>query len=398
MSYKILGITPGDFSEVPKNLFKNLSEKHEILEIFDSKLNRPNKFYSHLKSYVQTTAMIGDLPSFPPQWRQLTDKNTWRWIKQTENCEKKIITLKNNVDFILQVGSKHGICRKDPLVPYIVYTDGTLEMELVDDRYPLSHLWASDAEKIKRKQLEYELYNKSKAVVTFSEYARQSIIRDYGIEEGKVSVVYAGNNFNKMPDSEGKNYSNKTILFVGRDFYRKGGSTLIKAFRIVKSKIKDAKLIIAGSEPRADTPNRIKTLYDFFGKKENDLKILNEEGIIVKGNLPHKELADLFREASIFVMPSVQENFGLVFLEAMSYKTPCIGTRVDAIPEIIDEGVTGCLVEPNNHEELAERIIRLMEDEDLMKKMGTNGRKRVEKYFTWDHVVERMTDVFNKVI
>lgn len=398
MHYKILGITPGDFSEVPKNLFRSLSERNDIVEIFDSKLNRSNKCYSHLKSYIQTTAMIGNFPSFPPQWRQLTDKNTWRWIKQTQNCEKKILSLKNNVDFILQVGSKHGVCRKEPLVPYIVYTDGTLEMELVDKRYPLSHLWASEEEKKNRKKQELDLYQKASAVVTFSEFARQSIIRDYGIKEDKVTVVYAGNNFNKMPDVEEKDYTSKTILFVGRDFYRKGGSTLIKAFRKVRLKIKDAKLIIAGSEPRVEAPNRIKTLYDFFGLKENDPKILQEEGIVVKGNLPHNELADLFKEASIFVMPSIQENFGLVYLEAMSYKIPCIGTRVDAIPEIIEEGITGCLVEPNNHEELADKIIMLMEDENLMKNMGANGRKRVEKYFTWDLVVDRMTEVFNKVI
>lgn len=398
MRYKILGITPGDYSEIPKNLFKNLSKKHEIIEVFDSKLNRPNKYYSHLKSYIQTTVMMGNFPSFPPQWRQLTDKNTWRWLKQTQSCEKKILTLKNNIDIVVQVGSKHGVCRKEPLVPYIVYTDGTLDMELVDKRYPLSHLWASEVEKEKRRKLELDLYQKANAVLTFSEFARQSVIKDFGIEGDKVSVVYAGNNFNKMPDCDEKEYNNKTILFVGRDFYRKGGPTLIKAFRKVKHKIKDAKLIIAGSEPQVEIPSRIKTVYDFFGLKNNDPMILQEEGIVIKGNLPHNELADLFKEASIFVMPSIQENFGLVYLEAMSYKMPCIGSNVDAIPEIIEDGITGCLVEPNNHEELADKIIMLMENENLMKDMGIAGRKRVEKYFTWDLVVDRMTEVINKVI
>jgi glycosyltransferase involved in cell wall biosynthesis len=398
MPYKIMGITPGSYSEVPKNLFRNLSERHDIVEIFDSSLNRPDRSYSHLKSYIQTAAILGNFPSFPAQWRQLSDKNTWRWLKATRNCEKKIMTLKNNLDFILQVGSKHGVCRKKPLVPYVVYTDGTMEMEVVDERYPLSHLYASEAEKKIRKKLELELYQNANAVLTFSEFVRQSVIMDYGIEENKVSVVYAGNNFNEVTYSEEKDYDNKTILFIGRDFYRKGGLTLIKAFKNVKRKIKDAKLIIVGSDSRLQTPNRIKTLHDFLGLKSNDSEEKSEEGIIFKGNLPHNELADIFKEASIFVMPSIQENFGLVYLEAMSHKIPCIGSNVDATPEIIEDGSTGYLIEPNNHEELAEKIIMLMEDENLMKEMGIKGRKRVEKYFTWDLVVDRMTEVFKKVI
>ena len=96
--------------------------------------------------------------------------------------------------------------------------------------------------------------------------------------------------------------------------------------------------------------------------------------------------------------PSVQENFGHVFLEAMANKMPCIGTTVDAMPEIIQNDSTGFLVPPNNPKQLAEKLILLLEDENLMKEMGNKGRKRVEKYFTWDKVVDRMTEVFDKVI
>jgi len=86
--------------------------------------------------------------------------------------------------------------------------------------------------------------------------------------------------------------------------------------------------------------------------------------------------------ASVFAMPSIQENFRHVFLEAMAYKTPCIGTAVDAMPEIIENGKTGFLVPPNDHKELADKLILLLEEENLMKRMGEPGRRRVEKYFT----------------
>jgi len=82
----------------------------------------------------------------------------------------------------------------------------------------------------------------------------------------------------------------------------------------------------------------------------------------------------------------------------MAYKTPCIGTTVDAMPEIIENGKTGFLVPPNDHKELADKLILLLEDENFMKRMGESGRRRVEKYFTWDIVVDRMTKEFERVL
>jgi len=104
----------------------------------------------------------------------------------------------------------------------------------------------------------------------------------------------------------------------------------------------------------------------------------------------------LYEHASVFAMPSIQENFGHVFLEAMAYKTPCIGTTVDAMPEIIEEGKTGFLVPPNDYKQLADRLILLLEDENLMRKMGEQGRERFKRYFTWDLVINRMNKQFEK--
>lgn len=80
----------------------------------------------------------------------------------------------------------------------------------------------------------------------------------------------------------------------------------------------------------------------------------------------------------------------------MAYKTPCIGSTADAMPEIIEDGKTGLLAPPNDYKQLAEKLILLLEDENLMKKMGEQGRERMEKYFTWDLVVDRMTEEFKK--
>ena len=395
MSYRIMGIVPGSYSGVPEYIFAALAKKHNnIVKIFDSSLSKPLRYYSHLKSYIHTTIALRDLPSYPNQWLQLTDKNKWRWLKETELCERAIKRQKDNIDFVLQIGSKHGVCKKKPTVPYIVYTDGTRAIS--EREYPMFRLWSSKAEKAARIKLEMELYRNASLVLTFSDCARMSVINDYGIDENKVVTVYAGANLKEIPSSVEKDYSKKTILFVGIDFYRKGGPTLIEAFKEVKKEVKDAKLIIV-SEPNLNFPSRIHTLFDFFGIRVSEPKI-NLPDIVIKGHVPYEELIQLYKDASIFAMPSIQENFGHVFLEAMAYKTPCIGTTVDAMPEIIEDSRTGFLIPPNDYKQLADKLILLLEDENLLRKMGEEGRKRVEKCFTWDLVVERMTKQFERVI
>ena len=394
MSYRIMGIVPGTYSGVPEHLFSMLGKKHNMVKIFNSNLSKPLRYYSHIKSYIRTTIALRDLPSQPNQWLQLTDKNKWRWLKETELCEQEVKRQKDNIDFVLLIGSKHGVCKKEPIVPYVVYTDGT--NAITERGYPICQLWPSEAEKVARIKLETELYQKASLVFTFSEYARKSVVTDYGIDEDKVATVYAGPNLKEIPSTPEKDYSNKTILFVGKDFEIKGGPTLIKAFKEVKKEVKDAKLIIAGPERCAKFPNRTNTLFDFFGITISRPKI-NLPDLIVKGYVPPEGVGHLYKDASVFAMPSIQENFGHVFLEAMAYKTPCIGSTSCGIPEIIEEDRTGFLVPPNDYKQLADKLILLLEDENLMKKMGEQGRKRVEKYFTWDLVVDRMAEQLEKI-
>jgi glycosyltransferase involved in cell wall biosynthesis len=203
---------------------------------------------------------------------------------------------------------------------------------------------------------------------------KKSFVHDFGISEEKVITVYAGTNL-KVEDFD-KNYDSKTILFVGKNFERKGGEALLEAFRLVRKKIKDAKLIIIG-------PN---------------LNI-NKEGVEVKGLITDKnELAKYFKQASIFVLPSLFEPFGIVFAEAFAYKNPCIGSNICAMPEIIEEGKGGFLISPNDYKILADRIITLLEDENLSKKMGSYGFEKVKNIFNWDIVVNKMLFHCSKIV
>lgn len=383
-----MGIVPGAYSGVAKNLFSKLNQKAEV-KVFDSALSKPFRHYNRLISYTRTTIALKNLPDYPTQWRQLLDKNKWRWIKCTQKCEQIIEKEKDNFDFVLQVGSKHGVSTKESTIPYVIYTDGTRAITERSD--PMCRLWPSEREKNDRMKLEKVLYGNASLIFTFSDFAKNSIVSDYGINDDKIKTVYTGANIDDLPNFD-KDYSGKKILFVGKDFHRKGGPTLIKAFKEVKKEVGDAELTIV-SKPHLQFPSKKNTLLDFLGISKKSA--IDLPGVHIKHDISYEEVIDLYKDTAVFVMPSIQENFGHVFLEAMAYKTPCIGSTVDAMPEIIKEGKTGFLVPPNDYRALANKIIMLLQDETMKRKMGQEGRKRLENYFTWDIVIDKMVKRFN---
>ena len=98
------------------------------------------------------------------------------------------------------------------------------------------------------------------------------------------------------------------------------------------------------------------------------------------GWMPNEELQELYRRASAFVMPSLVEAFGVVFLEAMACGTPVIGTQVGGIPELIRHGENGLLVSPDNPVELAMAILEVLGDQDLSARLSENGRITAQQF------------------
>jgi glycosyltransferase involved in cell wall biosynthesis len=227
-------------------------------------------------------------------------------------------------------------------------------------------------------KIEKVLYKKAKFIFTTSENTKKSFINDYQIDPEKIITVRYGATLNNKPKSP-KTYANKTILFIGKNFKRKGGYILLRAFQKVQKEINDAKLIIAGVHKH------------FLKIKQPGVKIftyVKDKNIIY----------NLYKNASVFVMPSLSEPFGLVFLEAMGYKLPCIGSNVDAMPEIIVDETTGFLVNPNDVLSLSEKIIILLKNPDLCEKMGLAGYKRLNEMFLWDSLGDKLHYYLKKSI
>ena len=223
---------------------------------------------------------------------------------------------------------------------------------------------------------ERRAYRAMGLVMTMSEWARRSFIEDYGLDPDRVVAVGAGANLASLPDAVApRAHGQPKVLFVGRKFDRKGGPQLLEAFAGLRERHAGAELWLVGPPAGAPAPG-----VRWFGPVFRD----TPEGAA--------ELDRLYREATMFAMPSLYEGFGMPFLEAMAYGLPCVGTSVCAIPEIVRPGETGRLAPPGDARGLREALEALAADPAAAAAMGMAGREDALRRWTWDAVAGRIAD------
>lgn len=117
------------------------------------------------------------------------------------------------------------------------------------------------------------------------------------------------------------------------------------------------------------------------------------------GKLNSKKLALAMQNAKVLVLPSITdaESFGMVLIEAMACGTPVIGSNIGGIPQVIDNGKNGYLFKPGNTSDLANKIVKLIDNDKLVSKFGLKGREKVEKYYTWDLAINRYFQIINEL-
>jgi glycosyltransferase involved in cell wall biosynthesis len=228
---------------------------------------------------------------------------------------------------------------------------------------------------------EREVYRNIDLIFTMSDQLRGSFVEDFGIDERKVVTIGAGVNLERMPALlPDKDYDSKKILFIGVDFERKGGEVLLRAFRAVRTAHPRSRLLIIGPHQLNLAPELADGV-DYFG-------------FLTKSDPAQRARLDrAFAEASLFVMPSLYEPFGIAPLEAMLHGIPAVLTAAWAFPEMVIPGMHGELVESGDSASLAETIDRLLRDPVALKRMGLLARERVLERFTWPAVVSRLREV-----
>jgi len=276
---------------------------------------------------------------------------------------------------LMQIGHMFSLPKAFPSHKCISYHDGNLA-ELLASGFGIEGVSATRIDQAM--QYERETAQRMTAIFTFSEYLRQSFINNYGVAAERVFNVGAGINFSERHELDpDKSYAAPRLLFIGTEFVRKGGPQLLKAFRAVRSAVPAATLDIVGPTRIDDLPEGV-TLHGHLSKADP---------------VQAQKLQQLFRAASLFVLPSLYEPFGIAPLEAMLYQLPAVVTNDWALSEFVTPGVNGELVEKGNADDLADKLTRLLSSPEKLATMGISGRERVLARYTWQAVTARMADI-----
>ena len=175
------------------------------------------------------------------------------------------------------------------------------------------------------------------------------------------------------------------IMTAGYLLRRKGVQYLIEAMPLILREFKDVRLRIVGDGP-------------FKGELARLVKRLSlDDKVRFEGLVPRDELAKYYVNCDVYVQPSLSETFPSTIREAMSVGRPVIATKVGFVEEHLIDGVNGLLVPRGDVEEIANKVLLLLSDEDLRLRMGAKAREYAERNFNWDGIVTKWYDIYQEV-
>ena len=244
-------------------------------------------------------------------------------------------------------------------------------------------------------------YENAAAIIAVSDGMRADVLHAYpNVDPSKVHTIRNGVDTQRFKPETDESFlkqlgiASPYAIFVGRITRQKGLAHLLRSWRQVSPEFS---LVLAAGSP--DEPA--------IGAEVESLisELSSERGNVywIKEMLPHRELTSLLTHARTFVCPSIYEPLGIVNLEAMACETAVVASRVGGIPEVVNDGVTGLLVDYSQDHEIFESnfaaaINTVMSDSSLAHRFGKAGRERAVVEFGWDKVATQTINLYRSVL
>lgn len=210
-----------------------------------------------------------------------------------------------------------------------------------------------------------------------TQYAGNESAKLFGIDPKKVKKIHYGLNLSQFENKTPRVYSKGMILYIGTIIRKKGVFELPEIFTRVRKIIPEARLVMIGADSfdiNTGEPSTWKLVNEKFRSED----ISNVEYL---GKIPYREVQHYIKNANVCVFPTFAETLGMVTIESMAMLKPVVNSNIGWAQELMEEGKSGFLVYPANHDEYTDKIIRLINDENLVGLIGKEAREYVERTF-----------------
>jgi len=223
-------------------------------------------------------------------------------------------------------------------------------------------------------------------VITFSEFSRRLVTKGLGQEKQKNIMVVSPGIDASWLEVKRQAEGSKDLVLWGRMEEQKGIPELLRTLKEVAARIPEAHLHLIGEGHMTET----------YRKQAEGLGVI--EQVTFHGWMDVDAIQQFISKCAVGVFPSRIESFGLSMAEAMGAGLPIVATQVGALPEFIEDGVTGRLVPPGNIPALYRAILEKLENPKYSATLANAGRERVRERFSWDQAAHKMTDIYQSIL
>jgi glycosyltransferase involved in cell wall biosynthesis len=238
----------------------------------------------------------------------------------------------------------------------------------------------------------------SQCVVTVSKKTQEDIVKRHWVSLGKTAVAHNGvdvelfrplTNFENILSKYDLHRYDKIILSVGRVQKGKGQWRMLRCLPKIVQRWPKLVYLNAGTVYDADYLQRLIEMASSLGVSQS-VKFL--------GAIPSEDLVGLINLADLCVHPSTREAFGLAVAEEMACGKAVVAFNIDAIPEIVENGIDGILVEPSSGDSLVGPILNLLDHQDLAKRIGSVARSKIVSKFTWNETAATLEKTYDMLL
>lgn len=261
-------------------------------------------------------------------------------------------------------------------LPYIISLRGS-DVPGYSDRFPLIYAFLG--------KLFGYIWKKSSATISNSQELKDLALKTNPKQE--IGVIYNGINTNYFKPDLQKKSQEEFIIMPGasRITARKGLRYLIEAVSKLSKTYPKLKLKLIGDG------NEKESLEELV----RSLKI--EEKVEFVGRVPHEKVLRYYQEASVFVLPSLNEGMSNAMLEALAVGLPILATDTGGSKKVISEGQNGYIIKMKDSDDIVEKLEKILSDQELLRKMGENSRAQAEK-MSWENVAKEYFELYKKII